>query len=68
MSAILIVEDNEKNMKLARNPDHSVDESRQVTFGMSSLGRVLPISHTYRPRRDSHHRCTAHHSCRKEAL
>jgi uncharacterized protein len=31
------------------DPDHSVGESRYVTFGMSSLGRLLAVSHTHRP-------------------
>lgn len=31
------------------DPDHSTDEPRYITFGMSSLGRLLAISHTYRP-------------------
>lgn len=31
------------------DPDHSVGESRYVTFGMSSLGRLLAVSHAYRP-------------------
>ena len=31
------------------DPDHSVDESRYITFGMSSLGKLLAVSHTYRP-------------------
>lgn len=31
------------------DPDHSVGESRYITFGMSSLGRLLAVSHTYRP-------------------
>ena len=31
------------------DPDHSVSESRFVTFGMSSLGRLLAVSHSYRP-------------------
>ncbi len=31
------------------DPDHSIGESRSVTFGMSSLGRLLALSHTYRP-------------------
>ncbi len=30
------------------DPDHSVSESRYITFGASSLGRLLAISHTYR--------------------
>ncbi|MSO75546.1 MAG: BrnT family toxin [Alphaproteobacteria bacterium] len=30
------------------NPDHSVEESRFITFGMSGLGRLLAVSHTYR--------------------
>jgi uncharacterized DUF497 family protein len=32
-----------------KDPDHSGGESRYITFGMSSLGRLLTISHTYRP-------------------
>jgi uncharacterized DUF497 family protein len=32
-----------------QDPDHSVGESRYITFGMSSLGRLLSVSHTYRP-------------------
>ena len=31
------------------DPDHSIGESRVVTFGLSGLGRVLAVSHTYRP-------------------
>ena len=31
------------------DPDHSVGESRYISFGMSSLGRLLAVSHTYRP-------------------
>ena len=31
-----------------QDPDHSVGESRYITFGMSSLGRILSVSHTYR--------------------
>ena len=31
------------------DPDHSVGESRYITFGLSSLGRLLTVSHTYRP-------------------
>ena len=31
------------------DPDHSVGETRYITFGMSSLGRLLVVSHTYRP-------------------
>ena len=30
------------------DPDHSVGESRYITFGISSLGRLLAVSHTYR--------------------
>ena len=30
------------------DPDHSVGEDRYITFGMSSLGRLLVVSHTYR--------------------
>jgi uncharacterized DUF497 family protein len=31
-----------------RDPDHSDDEERFVTFGMSSRGRLLVIAHTER--------------------
>ena len=31
------------------DPDHSVGEPRYITFGMSSLGRLLAVSHTHRP-------------------
>ena len=31
------------------DPEHSVGESRYITFGMSSLNRLLSVSHTYRP-------------------
>ena len=31
------------------DPEHSVGESRYITFGMSRLGRFLAVSHTYRP-------------------
>jgi hypothetical protein len=30
------------------DPDHSVDEYRYVTFGYSSNGRLLTVSHTVR--------------------
>ncbi len=30
------------------DPDHSEDEKRFVTFGMSSAGRLLAVSHTER--------------------
>ena len=32
----------------ARDPDHSQGEMRMLTFGMSSGGRVLVVSHTDR--------------------
>jgi uncharacterized DUF497 family protein len=32
----------------AHDPDHSDDEDRFVTFGVSSLGRLLAVSHTDR--------------------
>ena len=31
------------------DPEHSVGESRHITFGTSSLNRLLSVSHTYRP-------------------
>jgi uncharacterized DUF497 family protein len=30
------------------DPDHSAGESRYITFGASSLGRLLAVSHTCR--------------------
>ena len=31
------------------DPDHSIGESRYITFGISRLGRLLSVSHTYSP-------------------
>jgi uncharacterized DUF497 family protein len=31
------------------DPDHSIEEDRYVTFGLSRLGRLLAVCHTYRP-------------------
>lgn len=31
------------------DPDHSLDESRYISFGMSRLGHLLAVSNTYRP-------------------
>ncbi len=33
------------------DPDHSVDEDRFLTFGLSNLGRLLVVSHTDRGER-----------------
>ena len=30
------------------DPDHSAGESRYLTFGMSSLGRMIVVAHTHR--------------------
>ncbi len=30
------------------DPDHSIEESRYITFGFSQLGRLLAVCHTYR--------------------
>ena len=30
------------------DPDHSMVEARQITFGISSVGRLLVVSHTDR--------------------
>jgi hypothetical protein len=30
------------------DPDHSVEEARQITFGISQSGRLLVVSHTER--------------------
>ena len=32
----------------ARDPDHSVGEDRDITFGVSSRGRLLVVAHTER--------------------
>ena len=32
-----------------QDPDHSADELRYITIGMSRLGRLLVVSHTHRP-------------------
>ncbi len=32
-----------------QDPDHSFGERRYITFGLSSLGRLLSVSHTHRP-------------------
>lgn len=32
------------------DPESSIDEHRYVTFGMSALGRLLAVFHTYRSR------------------
>jgi uncharacterized protein len=31
------------------DPVHSIGEARFITFGISALGRLLAVSHTYRP-------------------
>lgn len=31
------------------DPDHSMGEPRYITFGMSSLGRLLAVFHTHHP-------------------
>ncbi|MFO1163553.1 MAG: BrnT family toxin [Reyranellaceae bacterium] len=31
------------------DPDHSMDEHRYISFGFSSLGRLLAVAHTHRP-------------------
>jgi uncharacterized DUF497 family protein len=31
-----------------RDPDHSIDESRFLTFGLSPKGRILVVAHTDR--------------------
>jgi len=31
-----------------RDPDHSIGEARYITFGVSSQGRLLVVSHTER--------------------
>jgi uncharacterized DUF497 family protein len=32
-----------------RDPDHSIDEDRYISFGLSRLYRILTVCHTYRP-------------------
>ena len=36
---------------VARDPDHSLNEYRFITFGISSAGRLLMVSHTERAAR-----------------
>lgn len=31
------------------DPDHSMGKPRYITFGISSLGRLLAVFHTHRP-------------------
>jgi uncharacterized DUF497 family protein len=31
------------------DPEHSLGEARYITFGLSCLGHLLAVSHTYRP-------------------
>ena len=31
------------------DPDHSIGEHRYITFGQSSLGRLLAVHHAHRP-------------------
>jgi len=31
------------------DPNHSLEEDRSITFGVSRLGRLLAVCHTYRP-------------------
>lgn len=31
------------------DPEHSVEEDRYITFGLSKLGRLLAVCHAYRP-------------------
>ncbi len=50
------------------DPDHSAGESRYITFGQSSLGRLLVVSHTYPSWRYSPYQCKARHSRGKETL
>ena len=46
------------------DPDHSVDERRFVTFGMSSSGRLLVVAHVERG--DAIRITTARHATRAE--
>lgn len=46
------------------DPDHSVDEERYLTFGVSSVGRLLVVSHT--PRGDRTRIINAREARRKE--
>ena len=31
------------------DPDHSIGENRFITFGHSSIGRLIAVHHTHRP-------------------
>ena len=50
------------------DPDHSVGESRYITFGISRLGRLLSVSHTYRPGAIRNYHGASHDAWRKENL
>jgi uncharacterized protein len=39
---------NDRLAATGADPDHSEDEERWVTFGMSSAGRLIVVSHTDR--------------------
>ena len=36
----------DEDARLTADPDHSLDERRFVTFGMSSASRLLAVAHT----------------------
>jgi uncharacterized DUF497 family protein len=48
----------------ADDPDHSMEERRLITFGMSSAGRILVVSHV--DREDTIRIITARPATRKE--
>ena len=50
------------------DPDHSIIEYRYVTFGVSSKGRLLVVSHTEERRDDSNHKCPQSEQRRKRTL
>ncbi|MCC6300924.1 MAG: BrnT family toxin [Anaerolineales bacterium] len=42
---------NDPNIATLTDPDHSMDEERYVSLGMSVMMRLLSVSHTYRNER-----------------
>jgi hypothetical protein len=42
---------NDPNIATLADPDHSVDEERYVSLGVSVMMRLLSVSHTYRKER-----------------
>jgi len=50
------------------DPDHSAGENRFVTFGLSSKGRLLTVSHTERSESIRNNQCETRYKTRKKDL